>query len=102
MGRNEVHCHKPLAERNLGVLKDCSNENGELVSAMAAKIASVTTFVAMGAAAIWADSVSVRPTLFRNGLFADFIGVEIVGDLDKGGEVVKLYHSESLLFYIYL
>ena len=69
---------------------------------MTAKIASVTTFIAMSASAIWADSVSVRPTLFRYGLFADFICVEIVGDLDEGGEVVEVYHGQSRLLHLFI
>jgi len=37
----------------------------------------------VGAATIRANSVPFRPTLFCNSLLADFIGVEIVGDLDE-------------------
>jgi hypothetical protein len=37
----------------------------------------------MGTTAIWANGLAITPSFLGYGLLADFIGVEIVGDLDE-------------------
>lgn len=83
MRRDKVHCHKPLAEANLGILEDCTYGYGELVLKVLADIATILADVGMGRTTVRTYSLTIAPMLLGNGLLADFLRREVISYLNE-------------------
>ena len=103
MAADEVHRHKPLLQRQFGVLKDCPDKAGETLMAMAALelIVPVAALIDMGASAEGADD-NLAPTLLGDEVAATLVIVEMVGEGDEGVEVFKCKSHSLKVFTSYL
>ena len=96
---DEIHSHKPLLQRQFGVLKDSPDKAGETLVAMGTLelIVPVPAFVDMGASAEWAH-YCLAPTLLSDEIAATLVIVEMVNEGDEGIEMFKCKsHSSSYL-----
>ena len=96
---DKVHSHKPLLQRQLGILKDGSHKAGETLMAMGTLelIVTVATLIDMGATAERAH-YHLAPTLLGDEITATLVVIEMVDEGDKGIEVFKCKsHSSSYL-----
>ena len=98
---DKVHSHKPLLQRQLGILKDGSHKAGETLVAMGALelIVTVTALIYMGATAERAH-YNLAPTLLGDEVTATLVTVEMVDEGDKGVEVFKCKSHSSRYFYL--
>lgn len=98
---DKVHSHKPLLQRQFGVLKDGSHKAGEALVAMGTLelIVPVTAFVDMGASAERAN-YHLAPTLFGDEITATLVVIEMLDEGDKGIEVFKCKSHSSRYFYL--
>jgi hypothetical protein len=81
--RDKVHCHKPLAEANLGVLEDSANSNGEVLATLLADVSTFCCHISVCATTVRAYSLTIAPTFLSNGLLADFLRREIICNLNE-------------------
>lgn len=97
VGGNEVHCHEPLAQGEVAVLKDGSDLHGEGITAMAAlePFAVLSALIAVGASAIGAYD-GFTPALLAEETAALDFGVEVGDEVDEGVELEKAEHIVSL------
>ena len=79
---DEVHSHKPLPQREFGVLEYRAYQYGEVVSAFVAAILAVLAFHTFDAAAVRADH-TVAPALLFENLSALSFGVEVGGKCEQ-------------------
>ena len=98
---DKVHSHKPLLQRQFGVLKDSSHKAGETLVAVSTLelIVPITTFVDMGASAE-RTHYHLSPTLLGNEITATLVVIEMVDEGDKGIEVFKCKSRSSRYFYL--
>ena len=97
MGRNQVHRDEPFPEGNLGVLKDGTDRDGEILPAFRATIRTVLSGVAMMPTAEGADNVILLPTGVADGTFTPFLGAEESGQLEDGIEAGEINHRRIRL-----
>ena len=97
VGRNQVHRDEPFPEGNLGVLKDGSDRDGEILPAFRATICTVLSRVAMMPTAEGADNVILLPAGVTDGTFTPFLGAEEGGQLKDGIEAGEINHGRILL-----
>ena len=85
MAADKVHSHKPLLQRQFGVLKDGSDKAGETFVAMGTLelIVPVTALIDMGASAERAH-YHLAPTLLGYEITATLVVVEMIDEGDKG------------------
>lgn len=76
MGTDKVHCHEPLSQRNLSVLKDCTNCLTEVCRAVVAMESSVSTFNALDGTTMGANDV-FAPSLLTEDFLALGFGVKV-------------------------
>jgi hypothetical protein len=98
---DKVYSHKPLLQRQFGVLKDGSHKAGEALVTMGILelIVTVTALIDMGATAERAH-YHVAPTLLGNEITATLVVIEMVDEGDKGIEVFKCKSHSSRYFYL--
>ena len=89
---DKVHCHKPLNQGNLGVLKDSSDKHREIPLAVVATVAAVGTFYAMVAATVRTYNVTLFPTGIADSTKATFLGVEVFSEFKNRVKVRKVNH----------
>ena len=101
MAADKVHSHKPLLQRQFGVLKDGSHKAGETLVAMGTLelIVTVTTLVDMGASAERAH-YHLAPTLLGYEITATLVIVKMIGKGDKGVEMFKCKSHSPRYFYL--
>lgn len=96
---DKIHSHKPLLQRQFGVLKDGSHKARETLVAMGTLelIVPATAFVDMGASAERAY-YHLAPTLLGDEITATLVVIEMIDEGDKGVKVFKCKsHSSSYL-----
>jgi hypothetical protein len=100
---DKVHSHKPLLQRQFGVLKNCSDKTRETLVAVGALelIVTVTAFVDMGASAERAH-YHLAPTLLGDEIAATLVVVEMVDEGDEGIEMFKCKSHSSRYFYLFI
>lgn len=101
MAADKVHSHKPLLQRQFGVLKDGSDKAGETFVAMGTLelIVPVTALIDMGTPAERAH-YRLTPTLLGNEITATLVIVKMIGKGDKGVEMFKCKSHSSRYFYL--
>ena len=97
---DEVHSEEPLAKRNLRVLKDGSDGDGEVRLAVTAMEPSVSTAHAMVVSAMGANHIFLVPTGLKDSLTALFLGGEVSGEFKYGVEAVEVNHNPKFLVII--
>ena len=75
MTGNEIHCHKPLQQRNLSVIEYRSHLAREIRVASSTFKSSISTSITMLMSTIWADYI-VTPTIRGNELLTFSFRVE--------------------------
>lgn len=100
---DKVHSHKPLLQRQFGVLKDGSHKAGETLVAMGTLelIVTITALIYMGATAERAH-YHLAPTLLGDEVTATLVTVEMVDEGDKGIEMFKCKSHSLKVFTSYL
>ena len=98
---DKVHSHKPLLQRQFGVLKDGSDKAGETLVAVSTLelIVPITTFVDMGASAE-RTHYHLSPTLLGDEIAATLIIVKMIDKGDKGVEMFKCKSHSPRYFYL--
>ena len=96
MARNEIHRNEPLAKGNLRVLKDSSNEDGEIGLAMIAMETAIGAAHAMMLTAEGADNIVLLPTRFVDGLAALVLGGEVIGKVKDIVEASEVNHKSQV------
>ena len=101
MAADKVHSHKPLLQRQFGVLKDGSDKAGETLVAVSTLelIVPITTFVDMGASAE-RTHYHLSPTLLGDEIAATLIIVKMIDKGDKGVEMFKCKSHSPRYFYL--
>ena len=100
---DKVHSHKPLLQRQFGVLKDGSDKTRETLVAISTfeLIVSVTADIDVGAATVGADN-HLAPALLCDKVTATLVTIEMVGEGDKGIKVLKCKSHSSRYFYVFI
>ena len=101
MAADKVHSHKPLLQRQFGVLKDGSDKTRETLVAISTfeLIVSVTADIDVGATTVGADN-HLAPTLFGDEIAATLVVAEMVYEGNKGIEMFKCKSHSSRYFYL--
>lgn len=94
---DEVHRDEPFPEGNLGVLKDGTDRDGEILPAFRATVCTVLPGPAMVPTAEGADDVILLPAGVADGSFTPFLGAEEGGQLKDGIEAGEINHRRILL-----
>ena len=92
---DKVHSEKPLDKRNLGILEDSTDGNGEVRLAVAAMESSVSTADAMVLSAERADNVILVPTGLEDSLAALVLGVEVRSEFVYAVELAEVNHKSQ-------
>ena len=100
---DKIHSHKPLLQRQFGVLKDGSHKAGETLVTMGTLelIVPVPTLIDMGATAE-RTHYHLSPTLLGDEIAAALVIVEMIDEGDKGVEMFKCKSHSSRYFYLFI
>lgn len=93
---DEIHRNEPLAEGNLGVLKDGSDKDGEIRLAMGAMEATIGTGGAMVLTAERANHIGLLPTGLKDSLAAFGFRIKVIGKVKDVVEAAEVNHKSQV------